>query len=50
MLLCPKCGNKLVREERVWRCQNNHSYDIAKLDMSIWRCIIKHSAGMIGKW
>lgn len=30
MLLCPKCGNKLVREERVWRCQNNHSYDIAK--------------------
>ena len=30
MLLCPKCGNKLIKEERVWRCQNNHSYDIAK--------------------
>lgn len=30
MLLCPKCGSKLIKEERVWRCQNNHSYDIAK--------------------
>lgn len=30
MLLCPKCGSKLIKEKRVWRCLNNHSYDIAK--------------------
>lgn len=30
MLLCPKCGSELVKQERVWRCKNNHSYDISK--------------------
>ena len=50
MLLCPKCGNKLVREERVWRCQNNHSYDIAKRGYVNLALHHKHSAGMIGKW
>lgn len=27
---CPVCGAPLVREEKVFHCQNGHSYDIAK--------------------
>lgn len=27
---CPVCGEPLLREEKVCRCQNGHSYDIAK--------------------
>ena len=27
---CPICGGPLAREERVYRCVNGHSYDIAK--------------------
>ena len=29
-LLCPLCGMPLTREERVWRCENRHSFDIAR--------------------
>lgn len=27
---CPVCGGPLVREERVYRCERGHSFDIAK--------------------
>ena len=27
---CPACGGPLVREERVYRCERGHSFDIAK--------------------
>lgn len=30
LFCCPVCGKKLIREERVYRCENGHSYDIAK--------------------
>lgn len=29
-LLCPVCGETLVREERVWHCKNRHSFDVAR--------------------
>ena len=29
-LLCPVCGGKLAREETVWRCENRHSFDVAR--------------------
>ena len=29
-LLCPVCGGRLTREEKVWRCENRHSFDIAR--------------------
>lgn len=29
-LICPVCGAALRREEKVWRCENRHSYDIAR--------------------
>lgn len=30
LFTCPVCGKGLERLERVWRCQNGHSYDIAR--------------------
>lgn len=30
MLRCPKCKEKLIKEENRYFCVNNHSYDIAK--------------------
>lgn len=30
IMKCPVCGQALVRENRIWRCENRHSYDIAK--------------------
>ena len=29
MLICPNCGNKLVRIDNTFKCSNNHSFDIA---------------------
>ena len=29
-LICPICGDTLRRAEREYRCENNHSFDIAK--------------------
>ena len=29
-LLCPACGGRLAREEAAWRCENRHSFDIAR--------------------
>lgn len=29
-LLCPICGAPLCREERTWRCENRHCFDIAR--------------------
>ena len=29
-LRCPLCGMALVREDRSWRCENRHSFDIAR--------------------
>ena len=29
-LLCPVCGQALVRETACWRCENRHSFDIAR--------------------
>ena len=29
-LLCPVCGQALRREETCWRCENRHSFDIAR--------------------
>ena len=29
-LLCPVCGGRLTREETVWRCENRHSFDVAR--------------------
>lgn len=30
ILKCPVCGQELRYDERVWRCENRHSYDVAK--------------------
>ncbi|MBR6957002.1 MAG: methyltransferase domain-containing protein, partial [Erysipelotrichaceae bacterium] len=30
ILLCPKCYKPLKKEEKVYRCENGHSYDIAR--------------------
>ena len=27
---CPVCGGPLVREERAYRCEKGHSYDLAE--------------------
>lgn len=29
-LLCPVCGLPLHKEDRLWRCEKNHSFDIAR--------------------
>ena len=29
-LLCPVCGQPLQREDHCWRCENRHSFDIAR--------------------
>ena len=29
-LLCPICAQALQKEERVWRCPDNHSFDVAR--------------------
>ena len=29
-LLCPICGNVLIKQEKSYRCENNHSFDIAR--------------------
>ena len=29
-LLCPLCGGNLTKEDRVWQCENRHSFDIAR--------------------
>lgn len=29
-LLCPVCQKALIREDRLWRCENGHSFDIAR--------------------
>ena len=29
-LLCPLCGNRLELDGRAWRCENRHSFDIAR--------------------
>ena len=29
-LLCPVCGQPLTREANCWRCENRHSFDIAR--------------------
>ena len=30
MLICPVCGNALLAENKTMRCENNHSFDVAK--------------------
>ena len=30
MLRCPNCHGELKREERTFRCQNGHSFDVAR--------------------
>ena len=30
LLICPHCGNPLIREERRFVCEKNHSFDVAK--------------------
>lgn len=30
LLMCPVCQKQLALEDRTWRCENNHSYDVAK--------------------
>ena len=30
MITCPKCSSKLIRKEKSFVCEKNHSYDIAK--------------------
>ena len=30
MLICPVCGMPLSKEDRTLRCENRHSFDIAK--------------------
>lgn len=30
MLICPVCAGALLREERLYRCSNGHSFDLAK--------------------
>ena len=29
-LLCPVCGAPLRREDRAWRCENRHCFDVAR--------------------
>ena len=29
-LHCPLCGQTLARQDRVWKCENRHSFDIAR--------------------
>ena len=29
-MLCPKCNKELIKVDNTYKCQNNHSYDIAK--------------------
>jgi len=29
-LLCPVCGQLLHRDERIWQCENRHSFDVAR--------------------
>lgn len=29
-LLCPVCGQNLLRQERLWKCEAGHSFDIAR--------------------
>lgn len=29
-LLCPVCGQQLLRLEKTWRCENNHCFDVAR--------------------
>ena len=29
-ILCPVCGQNLEKQERVWKCAGNHSFDIAR--------------------
>ena len=29
-MICPKCGQKLIRKGQSWICQNAHTYDIAR--------------------
>ena len=30
IIKCPVCGQALKAENRIWRCENRHSYDVAK--------------------
>ena len=30
IIKCPVCGQALEKENRIWRCENRHSYDVAK--------------------
>lgn len=30
MLICPVCGDKLIKNERTYMCEKNHSFDMAK--------------------
>ena len=30
MLVCPKCGKRLVREGQSYRCERGHCYDVAR--------------------
>ncbi|MEG2266271.1 MAG: methyltransferase, partial [Acinetobacter sp.] len=30
LLMCPVCREQLKLNERTWRCDNQHSYDVAK--------------------
>ena len=29
-LLCPLCGSVLVKNDRIWQCENRHSFDVAR--------------------
>lgn len=30
MLVCPKCRQELIKNDKTYRCENNHCYDISK--------------------
>ncbi|WP_338561251.1 putative RNA methyltransferase [Acinetobacter sp. KS-LM10] len=30
VLMCPVCRNALILADKTWRCESNHSYDVAK--------------------
>ena len=30
MLRCSICGETLTKEERTWRCEKGHSFDVAR--------------------
>ena len=30
IMKCPVCGQALISDNRIWRCTNRHSYDVAK--------------------